>query len=292
MKLNHQVAAEEAGRTAEKIIRDRMGLSRSMIRKLKRLSGVLVNGESVYLNKRLREGDSLSVDLRLPACTEAQPQPIPLNIVYEEDHLLVINKPENMLVHPLKHEPENTLANAVLYHYLQHDTEPVFRPVTRLDRNTTGLVVVAKNAHAGFRLAQQLAAGDLWREYCAVVHGLLKPEHGSIDLPIGRVGGSNVKHAVCPGGRRALTHYQAENYLAGATLVKLRLATGRTHQIRVHLSHIGHPLAGDTLYGGRLEGIARQALHCARIGFRHPITGEVLDFAAPLPEDMRRLLKI
>ncbi|NLI12060.1 RluA family pseudouridine synthase [Pelotomaculum propionicicum] len=292
MKLNHQVAAEEAGRTAEKIIRDRMGLSRSMIRKLKRLSGVLVNGESVYLNKRLREGDSLSVDLRLPVCTDAPPQPIPLNIVFEDGHLLVIDKPENLLVHPLKHEPENTLANAVLYHYLQHDTEPVFRPVTRLDRNTTGLVVVAKNAHAGFRLARQLAAGDLWREYYAVVHGLLKPENGSIDLPIGRVGGSNVKHTVCPGGRPALTYYQVDKYLAGATLVKLRLATGRTHQIRVHLSHIGHPLAGDTLYGGRLEGIARQALHCARIGFRHPITGEVLDFAAPLPEDMRRLLKI
>lgn len=181
MKLCYQVSAEETGRTAEKIIHDNLGLSRAMVRRLKRSSGVQVNGQAVYLNTRLQEGDRLSVDLRLSKSTEVTPQPIPIDIVYEDEHLLVVSKPAGMLVHPLKHEPENTLANAVLYHYTLNGTEPVFRPLTRLDKDTSGLVILAKSAHAGYRLTQQMGTGELWREYFASAHGLLTPAQGSIE---------------------------------------------------------------------------------------------------------------
>ncbi|MDF9409591.1 RluA family pseudouridine synthase [Pelotomaculum isophthalicicum JI] len=289
MKLSYQVTAADAGLTAERIMQKNLGFSRTTIRKLKRLSGVVVNGQAAYLNKRLQEGDQISVNLRFEEYTNVLPQPIPIEIAYEDEHLLIVNKPHNMLVHPLKHEPENTLANAILYHF-DNNTEPVFRPLSRLDRNTSGLVVVAKHAHAGFRLAQQLSSGELWREYLAVVGGFLEQESGSIDLPIGRCKDSKVKRMVCPDGRRAITYYQVKQYLADSTLARLRLVTGRTHQIRVHMSHIGHPLVGDALYGGRMEGINRQALHCCRVGMKHPITGNELIIDAPIPEDMRRLI--
>jgi len=290
VKLNYLVQAAEAGLTAEKVLRKKMGFSRSMLRKLKRMAGVLVNGEAVFLNQCLGEGDRISVNLQFGEFTDILPQPIAISIVYEDEHFLVISKPPNMLVHPLKHEQKNTLANAVLHHFLRSDTEQVFRPVSRLDRNTSGLVIVAKHAHAGFRLAHQLGTEKLQREYLAVVHGLLAQAHGSIDLPIARCRDSKIKHMVHPDGRRAVTNYHVEKYLAGNTLTKLLPETGRTHQIRVHMSHIGHPLVGDILYNGREEGITRQALHCHKIRLIHPITNEPLTLEAPLPEDMQRLI--
>lgn len=290
MKHYYQVQAAEAGFTLERILRQSLGFSRGMVRKLKRTGGVLVNGQAVYLNRPVQEGDILSIDLNSDKVTDVQPQPIPIDIVYEDEHLLVVNKPHHMLVHPLKREPGNTLANAVLYHYLENHVELVFRPVTRLDRDTSGLVVVAKHAHAGHRLTGQLAEGKLRREYLAVVHGLLTPTEGVIDLPLARCPDSIVKQTVQPEGKRAVTHYQVGKYLMNSTLVKLRLKTGRTHQIRAHMSHTGHPLVGDTLYGGRKEGIDRQALHCWKISLAHPISGAMLALEAPLPEDMKRLI--
>jgi len=289
LKLNYQVKTTEAGFTAEKVLRQNLGFSRGMVRRLKRTGGVLVNGQAFYLNRRLQEGDLLCVNLHFDEFTDAPPQPIPIDIVYEDEHILVVDKPPDMLVHPLKHEPLDTLANAVLYHYIENNTEPVFRPVSRLDRNTSGLVVVAKHAHAGFRLTSQLGTGELRREYLAVVHGLVAQKQGSIDLSIARCRDSKIKQMVHPDGRRAQTFYNVEEYLAGNTLLKLRLTTGRTHQIRVHMSHLGHPLVGDTLYGGREEEINRQALHCCRIRLLHPITGGPLVLEAPLPEDIRRI---
>lgn len=290
MKQYYHVKAVEAGFTLERILRQSLGFSRGMVRKLKRADGVLVNGQAFYLNRPVQEGDLLSIDLHSDKVTDALPQPIPIDIVYEDEHLLVVNKPPHMLVHPLKREPENTLANAVLYHYLENRVEPVYRPVTRLDRDTSGLVVVAKHAHAGHRLTSQLVAGELQREYLAVVHGLLARTKGTIDLPLARCPLSYIRQAVQPGGKRAVTHYQVEKYLADSTLVKLRLETGRTHQIRAHMSHAGHPLVGDTLYGGREAGINRQALHCWKISLSHPMSNAILVLEAPLPADMERLI--
>ena len=290
MKLERQVTAAEAGLSIEQFLRNVLGFSRSMVRRLKRLSGVLLNGQPVILSRRLKAGDRISVALQFNEFTNVLPQPIPIDFVFEDEHILVVNKPPGMLVHPLKHEQENTLANAVLHHYLEKGIEAAFRPVSRLDRNTSGLVVIAKHAYAAFRLGQQLPRGELQREYLAVVHGLIAQEQGIIDLPVARSVDSRVKRRVCPEGKKALTYYTVLKYLANATFLKLRLATGRTHQIRVHLSHIGHPLVGDTLYGGREEGISRQALHCCRISLTHPVTGEGLTLEAPLPGDMQKLL--
>ncbi len=291
MKLNYQVAAAEAGLSAETIIRKNLGFSRAMIRRLKRFSGVSVNGRETYLSQRLQEGDRMIIKLNFDEYTSVVPQSIPIDTVYEDEHFLVVNKPDNMLVHPLKHEQENTLANAVLHHYFQIGMEAVFRPITRLDRNTSGLVIVAKHAHAGFRLAHQLSTGELQREYLAVVHEHVAREQGVIDLPIARCRDSRIKHMVAPDGKQALTTYQVERYLAKGTLLRILPTTGRTHQIRVHMSHIGHPLVGDTLYGGRKEGISRQALHCCRVRLTHPINNEQLVVETPLPEDMQRLIK-
>ncbi|HPZ42578.1 MAG TPA: RluA family pseudouridine synthase [Bacillota bacterium] len=290
MKLERQVTAAEAGLSIEQFLRNVLGFSRSMVRRLKRLSGVLLNGQPVILSRRLKAGDRISVALQFNEFTNVLPQPIPIDFVFEDEHILVVNKPPGMLVHPLKHEQENTLANAVLHHYLEKGIEAAFRPVSRLDRNTSGLVVIAKHAYAAFRLGQQLPRGELQREYLAVVHGLIAQEQGIIDLPVARSVDSRVKRRVCPEGKKALTYYTVLKYLANATFLKLRLATGRTHQIRVHLSHIGHPLVGDTLYGGREEGISRQALHCSRVSLTHPVTGEGLTLEAPLPGDMQKLL--
>lgn len=289
MKLSYQVAAAEAGQTVEGILRKNLGFSRTMLRKLKRFSGVLVNGQEVLLNQRLQAGDRLSIRLQFAGSTDIIPQPLPIDIKYEDEHLLIVDKPGNMLVHPLKHEPLNTLANAVLGHY-NKDEELVYRPLSRLDRNTSGLVVVVKHAYAGCRLARQLITGELWKEYLALVHGDLSPECGFIDLPIGRCRDSTIKHMVCAAGKQAATNYQVEKHLVGCTLVKLRPTTGRTHQIRVHMSHIGHPLLGDSLYGGCVDDITRQALHCCLVRLKHPITGEVLEVEAPLPKDMEEVI--
>lgn len=290
MKLELQVTAAEAGLSIEQFLRNVLGFSRSMIRRLKRLSGVLLNGQPVILSRRLQDGDRISIALRFDEFTNVLPQPIPIAFVFEDGHILVVNKPPDMLVHPIKYEQENTLANAVLHYYLEKGIEAAFRPISRLDRNTSGLVVIAKHAYAAFRLGQQLSNGGLQREYFAVVHGLIAQEQGLIDLPIARSDDSRVKRKVCPDGKKALTYYTVLKYLTDATFLKLRLATGRTHQIRVHLSHIGHPLVGDALYGGREEGISRQALHCCRISLTHPVTGEGLTLEAPLPGDMQKLI--
>ena len=289
---HYRVKTREEGFKVEKILRQGLGFSRSMVRKLKITNGVLVNDQASYLNRPVQEGDLLSIGLHTGEVTPVLPQPIPLDIVYEDEHLLAVNKPHHMLVHPLKKEPVNTLANAVLHHYLQKGIEPVYRPVTRLDRDTSGLVVIAKHAHAGHLLTTQLGAGKLGREYLAVVHGLLANTRGTIDQPLARCPLSYVRQAVQPGGKRAVTHYQVEKYLTDSTLLKLLLDTVRTHQIRAHMSHIGHPLLGDTLYGGREEGINRQALHCSMIRLLHPLTNKPLVLQASLPVDMQKLLQL
>ncbi|MCL6639349.1 MAG: RluA family pseudouridine synthase [Firmicutes bacterium] len=290
MELIHRVTAEEAGRTAGNLLRKNLGFSRATLRKLKRSSGVQVNGLPIPLNRRLNEGDSISIDLRFDNLSDIQPEPVPIHIVYEDQHLLVVNKPPGMLTHPLKEESTRTLANAVLHHFRYNNLQLRFRPVSRLDRDTSGLVVVAKHAHAAFCLAQQLHNGGLTREYLAVVHGVVNPPQGVVDAPIGRCPGSIVKHRADPAGRKAVTCYRTEKAFPGSALLRLHLKTGRTHQIRVHMSHIGHPLVGDTLYGGHTGGINRQALHCCLVRLIHPVTGAALALESPLPEDIRYLI--
>lgn len=292
MQITHTVTSDEEGRTAEGLLRSKLGLSTTMMRKLKKNSGVHLNNSPIYLKQRVQKGDLLSFNIELQSNTTIHPQPIPLNIIHEDQHLLILKKPPNMLVHPLKHEPYNTLANAVIYYYNQNNIEGTFHPISRLDRNTSGLVVIAKNPYASNLLCKQLHTADFQREYAAVVHGQIKQRQAIIALPIARCEDSAVKHRVHQSGRRAVTHYSVVSSLHNKALVQIRLETGRTHQIRVHMSHIGHPLVGDDLYGGRSEGINRQALHCCRVSLTHPVTGSKLQFNSPLPRDMQRLLKL
>lgn len=280
----------EKGITVEKLLRNKLGFSSTAIRKLKRTVGVAVNGRPVSVKHQLNVGDTVTVNLPADKDVKILPQPMEIDIAYQDDHLLVLNKPPNMLVHPLKHEQTNTLANGVMYYYQQKQLNIGFHPVSRLDRDTSGLVLVAKHAHAGWQLAKQLHNGQFERQYIAVVHGIIQQRQATIALPIALMANDKIKRCVNLSGQRAVTHYQVQCYGVDKTVVRLQLETGRTHQIRVHLSHMGYPLLGDSLYGGERGAIDRQALHCERIKFDHPITGQRVVVTSPPPADITLLI--
>lgn len=290
MHLTHRVTGSEEGISVEKLLRNKLGFSTTGIRKLKRMAGVAINGQPVFMKQLVKAGDVLNVNLHEVEESNILPQPIGIDIAYEDDHLLVLNKPSGMLVHPLKHEPYHTLANGVMYYYQQRQLNFSFRPVSRLDRDTSGLVVVAKHAHASWQLARQLHNGQFERHYLAVVRGLIQQRKATIALPISLLPNNKVKRGVDLMGRRAITHYQVQHYGMDITVVRLQLETGRTHQIRVHLSHIGYPLLGDDFYGGEKGEISRQALHCERIKINHPVTGKTVVVTVPPPSDIQLML--
>lgn len=255
--------------------------------------GILKNGRWAYVSERLSVGDCLTLRLIEDVSSpNILPVEHPLAIVYEDDDILVINKPAGMPVHPSQGHHEHTLANAVCAYYHARNIPYVFRCVNRLDRDTTGLTVLAKHLFSSAVLNEAVANRTLRRTYLAIAEGDM-PDHGTIDAPISRVADSTIMRQVSSDGARAVTHYQTICRANGLSLVSLRLETGRTHQIRVHLKHIGHPLIGDFLYNpGSLSQykIKRQALHSHRLEFLHPITGKPLLFTAPLPDDMASLI--
>lgn len=290
MHLTHRVTESEEGSSVGKLLRNKLGFSTTGIRKLKRMAGVTINGQLVSMKQAVKAGDLVNVKLQENGESNIFPQPLEIDIVYEDDHLLVVNKPPGMLVHPLKHEQYNTLANGVMYYYQQKQLKVSFRPVSRLDRDTSGLVVVAKHAHASWQLARQLHNGQFERHYLAVVQGLIQQRRATIALPMALLPNNKVKRGVDLTGQRSVTHYQVQQYGGDTTVVRLQLETGRTHQIRVHLSHIGYPLWGDSFYGGEKGVINRQALHCERIVINHPLTGDKVIVTAPPPLDLKLLL--
>lgn len=248
-------------------------------------NGILVNGIHAYVTKIIHTGDL--VCLRLPDWEkEIEAVPIPLDIVWEDDDLLVINKPSHMPVYPTPGHDADSLANAVSAHYQAHGWKLGFHPIYRLDKNTSGLIIIAKHSYG----ASVLAFG-VEKEYTAICEGNLQGE-GTISAPIRLKEGHGIQREVGEGegAQYAVTHWKAvEKYQNGHTLLKIHLETGRTHQIRVHFSHIGHPLAGDDMYGGSREWISRQALACGSVQFFHPVTHERISLACPLPEDMQVL---
>ena len=258
-------------------------LTRAHAQKLIKEGGVLVDGKSRKASYPLTAGERLSVTLPEPEATEVLPENIPLDILYEDAALLIVNKPAGMLVHPTGGEYSHTLANAVLFHYEAHGEKHAFHPVHRLDRQTSGLVLIAKESHVQHLLS---AHNAIERIYLAVIEGKLPEPCGTIAAPIARRPGSIIERMVSPAGKCAVTHYATLAERGGLSLLALRLATGRTHQIRVHLAHLAHPLLGDDLYGGRTDRIARQALHAHRLRFRHPVSGKEITVHAPLPADM------
>jgi len=267
--------------------------SSQVITHLKRTkNGLLLNGEWAYVRTLLHTGDILTIRLIEEENSEnIVPTNLPLNIVYEDEDLLIINKNADTPIHPSQGNYDNTLANAVTYYYQQKGLPFTYRCINRLDRDTTGLLILAKHMYSASLLSDMVQRREIHREYLAIATGIV-PDEGTIIAPIGRVSGSTIERQVdAENGEYACTHYKRLAHKDGYSLISLKLETGRTHQIRVHMKHIGHPLPGDFLYNPDYAVINRQALHSYRLAFAHPITGEKMEFTAELPEDMKRIIK-
>ena len=289
--LYFDVTAEQAGERLDRFLTNAdCGQTRSAIQKLTENGLVTVNGQPAAKNTRLRTGDTVRMEIPEPEEIDAKPERIPLDIVYEDDDLLVVNKPKGMVVHPAPGHASGTLVNALLGHCGDSlsGINGKLRPgiVHRIDKDTSGLLIVAKNDFAHRGLAEQIQVHSFTREYQAVVYGTFRDDVGTVHAPIGRDPNDRKRMAVTDRhARDAITHYTVLTRYAEFTHLRLRLETGRTHQIRVHMMYLGHPVAGDPVYGPkkvitRLEG---QCLHAGKIGFIHPRTGAYLEFEAPLP---------
>ncbi|QOR67602.1 RluA family pseudouridine synthase [Cytobacillus suaedae] len=253
---------------------------------------IIVNGLTVTVRYALKAGDHLRVVFPYESPSkELISEPIPLNIVYEDKYILVINKPAVISTIPSREHPRGSLANALKYYYESIELASTIHIVNRLDRDTSGLLIVAKHRHVHHLFSEQQKKGDISRRYEAVVHGVIKEDSGRIVAPIGRKSDSIIEREVRDDGQFAATNYTVLKRYDKHTHVSLKLETGRTHQIRVHMTYQGHPLLGDTLYGGNRTLINRQALHCCEVRFLHPILLEEMEFESDLPEDMKELLK-
>lgn len=272
-------------------------LSRSGLKKIIDAGGVTVNNKTVKANYKLRTGDIVTMNIPESVPLEIIPQNIPLDILYEDDDVIVINKPQGMVVHPAPGHYTDTLVNALLYHCGDSlsGINGIMRPgiVHRIDMDTSGVIMAAKNNNAQRSLALQLAEHSITRKYNAIVYNNIKEDEGTIDKPLGRNPSDRKKMAVVPGGRRAVTHYRVLDRLGKFTYIEAQLETGRTHQIRVHMTYAGHPLLGDSVYGPKKQpfNLKGQVLHARVLGFVHPVTGEYMEFESPLPEYFQKLLE-
>lgn len=270
----------------------RRGYSCQNLTQLKKMpESILINGVWSYMRTPLSAGDTLTVHIReTESSPNIPPVDLPLCIVYEDEDIIVVNKPTGMPVHPSLNNYRNSLANALMYYYQQQGKPFIFRCTNRLDRDTSGLTVIAKHMVSSSILSAMTARHKIRREYLAIVRGHVTPPSGTIDAPIGRAGTPLIERRIdFEHGERAVTHYRVVKEKNGHSLVSLVLETGRTHQIRVHMKYLGFPLVGDYLYNPDMEYIQRQALHSHSLSFRHPITGDDLKFEAELPEDMLRI---
>lgn len=268
--------------------------TRSQIQKRIDNGNILVNSKMVKSNYKLRLNDKIEIKAVEPQTLSIEPENIPLDIIFEDDDVLVVNKPQGMVVHPAAGHANHTLVNALLFHTPLSTINGEFRPgiVHRIDKDTSGLLMVAKNDMAHQSLAQQLKDKTNTREYWAIVHGQIREDEGTIDAPLGRNPQNRQKQAIVKDGRNAITHFKVLKRYERYTLISCRLETGRTHQIRVHMQYINHPVAGDPLYGPHktLPGKG-QYLHAKTLGFEHPRTHEQLLFDAPLPTYFSKMIK-
>ena len=287
-RLEFTAGTENIGERIDKTLSELLTeMSRSALQKLVSEGCVLVNGKAVSKNYKLKNGDIVTVDIPEPEELKAEPQDIPIDIVYEDDSLLVVNKPQGMVVHPAAGNPDGTLVNALMYHC-------VIRPgiVHRIDKFTSGLLMVAKTDKAHNFLAEQIKDHSFTREYNAICVGRFKDLTGTVNEPIGRSKFDRKKMCVTyQNCKEAVTHYEVLEEFGQYSLVRFRLETGRTHQIRVHSAFIGHPVLGDDVYGKAYKGLGGQCLHAKKLGFVHPESGEYMEFDSELPEYFVKVLE-
>jgi 23S rRNA pseudouridine1911/1915/1917 synthase len=288
--LEYNITAQDNGVTISDYLK-KQGFSHAVIVQLKKIpESILLNGKWEYMGTRLNDGDCLFIHFEETEGSEnIVATNLPLSICYEDEDILVVNKPADMPIHPSMNNYDNTLANAVCHYYQTQGIPYTFRCVNRLDRDTTGLTILAKHLISSAILNSEVSVRGISREYLAIVKGFTEDE-GTVNAPIGRKEGSTIERQIdVLHGETAITHYKRLAYQDGLSLISLKLETGRTHQIRVHMKSIGHPLIGDFLYNPDFTKINRQALHSYRLRFTHPVTKKPLVFTAPLPEDMQAL---
>lgn len=292
--LNYEVTNEGDGLKIRDYMTEFLSFSGRFTRNAGMEKRIKVNGAVVKLNYKVHVGDKLSIEVEKEESQNIIPEDLAIEVVYEDDDLLVVNKRPFMVVHPTKSHATGTLSNGVLYHFKKNSEKCIVRLVSRLDMDTSGLIMIAKNQFAHMNLAKAMEEGKIIKSYLAVVHGNINPPQGTIDLPIGRPSEESIKRVVCEEGQRSITHYKTIDTYGKDSLVELTLETGRTHQIRVHLSHIGNPIYGDTLYGIKEDEdmINRQALHAYKLVIPHPRTQNALTIDSELPNDIKKLIEI
>ena len=286
----HVIANEHAGLTIEAYLKQILHYSGRKIQKLTRLKGIRLNIKPAFLQKKIKTADVLHVLILEEKPDGIVPEPGSVDILYEDEYLLVLNKPAGLLVHPAGRTTSGTLANYLAHHLQQRGSTNTVRPLHRLDRDTSGCIVFVKDAYSQFLLEQQLKTGILTRTYQALVQGIVNPSSGTIEAPIGPHPTLANRRSICPQGDPAVTNYRTIQTLGDISLLELSLETGRTHQIRLHMTHSSHPLIGDGMYGVRVPWMKRQALHAISLTFHRLKDDREITVQAPLPEDFRQAL--
>lgn len=291
MNLSYQIDKDEHYDNVLHVLKEQFLLSDRLITKLKKANKIYLNSLPTYTKKSVTVGDTVSVLIDFEEDnSNIVASNIPLNIIYEDDYLLVLNKPANIAIHPSILHFDNSLSNGVKFYFDKLGLKKKIRIVNRLDRNTSGIVILAKNEYIQECLIKQMKTNEFKKEYLAIAKGILESKSGTLNFPIARKEGSIIERTVSSDGDSAITHYDVVKKFNNLSLVHIVLETGRTHQIRVHFSHIGHPILGDTLYGSPSELINRQALHSYKLTFIHPVTKKELILESSLPNDIKNII--
>ena len=293
MILKYLVKSNDNYTNVKEVLKAYFKISDRLLLRLKNSKNIFLNGSPTYVSKEINPNDEITVIIDfVEDSSNIIPTKINLDILYEDDYYLVINKPSNLPVHPSMLHYENSLSNGVKYYFDSIGLKKKIRPVNRLDKDTSGIVIFAKNEYIQECFVSQMKSEDFQKEYIAICNGIFEEKSGTINLPIGRKEGSIIERCIRSDGDTSITHYEVLKDQNNISVIKCLLETGRTHQIRIHLSSIGHPILGDTLYGDKNSDISRQLLHAYKVRFIHPITKKKLEYIAPIPFDMKKFIRI